>query len=58
MPMTKAEKDTQRWRSQHARQPPLALGRNGRAFIRIMTLYEFTTSEKPLVPNAPNYASS
>ena len=53
MPMTRAEKGTQPWRSQHARQPQLALGRIGRALIRIMTLYEFMTSGNPLVPNAP-----
>ena len=58
MPMTRAEKDTQPWRSPHARLPPLPLGCIGRAFIRNMTLYEFMTSGKTLVPNAPNHASS
>ena len=58
MPMTRAEKDTQPLRSQHTRQPQLALGCIGHALIRIMTLYEFMTSGKTLVPNAPNHASS
>ena len=58
MSMTRAEKDTQPWRSQDTRQPSLALGRIGRALISIMTLYEYMTPGNLLVPNAPDHASS